>query len=277
MWLAPEYQAMQAALLLTSLLRTPSCPALSLLDRRACDALLKLLRSVAQAGAAGGGSGAPAKSNKAAKDQARRSCGKSDEGPEDMEVDDGSSKEEAEQVGSRQAGGNDEATVAAAMFEDVAANFAAVLGTCSLKGQAETVQQVAETFAEASRAPHLPAGAATACFAVLLALLMPLHGSMLELSAIVLRLLTPNLLAVSSGGAKAALPGRERVLELCRSALCRSPECSESVAALARHVTLRAPDKAEFRVTAVEAAVGLLRLLPSSAQKQFVVFAARLR
>lgn len=50
----------------------------------------------------------------------------------------------------------------------------------------------------------------------------------------------------------------------------------EAVAALARHVCLKAPDKAEFRVAAVEAASALMAQLHQDAQEQFVGFAYQL-
>jgi hypothetical protein len=55
-----------------------------------------------------------------------------------------------------------------------------------------------------------------------------------------------------------------------------SPECKEAVAALARYVVLKAPDKADFRALAADCAVGLARALPAPERARFVVFAARL-
>ena len=53
-------------------------------------------------------------------------------------------------------------------------------------------------------------------------------------------------------------------------------ESREAVAGLARHVVLKAPDKAEFRAAAAESAVTLMQALPTANQHQFVLFAARL-
>jgi len=58
---------------------------------------------------------------------------------------------------------------------------------------------------------------------------------------------------------------------------CRhSSESWEAVGALARHVVLKAPDKADYRAVATEAAVTLMCQLPTLNQHQFVLFAARL-
>lgn len=48
------------------------------------------------------------------------------------------------------------------------------------------------------------------------------------------------------------------------------------MAALARHVLLKAPDKAEFRASAVDGAVALALVLDSAEQQQLVAFVARL-
>ena len=62
-----------------------------------------------------------------------------------------------------------------------------------------------------------------------------------------------------------------------KSLLCRqSSETWEAVGALARHVVLKAPDKADYRAVATEAAVTLMSQLPTINQHQFVLFAARL-
>lgn len=53
-------------------------------------------------------------------------------------------------------------------------------------------------------------------------------------------------------------------------------ECREAVAALARYVVLKAPDKADFRSLAVECAMQLTADLPMADRTNFVVFAARL-
>lgn len=56
----------------------------------------------------------------------------------------------------------------------------------------------------------------------------------------------------------------------------QSAEAVEAVAAAARNVVLRAPDKADARTAAVSCAVALVRALPRSDQHRFVVFVARL-
>ena len=55
-----------------------------------------------------------------------------------------------------------------------------------------------------------------------------------------------------------------------------SSESWEAVGALARHVVLKVPDKADYRAIATEAAVDLTTELPAMNQHQFVLFAARL-
>lgn len=55
-----------------------------------------------------------------------------------------------------------------------------------------------------------------------------------------------------------------------------SSESWEAVGALARHVVLKAPDKADYRAVATEAAAILVLQLPAVNQHQFVLFAARL-
>jgi hypothetical protein len=52
----------------------------------------------------------------------------------------------------------------------------------------------------------------------------------------------------------------------------RHPEVQEAVAALARHVCLKAPDRAEPRANAVKAAVAMVPLLAAWEQDQFVGF-----
>lgn len=63
---------------------------------------------------------------------------------------------------------------------------------------------------------------------------------------------------------------------LCPRPCRRAPECREAVAALARHVLLKAPDRAEPRAAAVEAAVSLVGALGAAEHQQMVVFMARL-
>lgn len=60
----------------------------------------------------------------------------------------------------------------------------------------------------------------------------------------------------------------------CTSISCcsRHPEILDAVAALARHVCLKAPDKADCRAAAVKAASELLADLPQWEQEQFTGF-----
>ena len=52
------------------------------------------------------------------------------------------------------------------------------------------------------------------------------------------------------------------------------PESREAVLALAKHIMLKAPDKAEHRTIATDAAAFLLQIMPTEDQYAFVVFMA---
>lgn len=58
----------------------------------------------------------------------------------------------------------------------------------------------------------------------------------------------------------------------CASLCRRNPEIQDAVAALARHLCLRAPDKADNRAAAVKAAAELVVELPQWEQELFVGF-----
>lgn len=124
-----------------------------------------------------------------------------------------------------------------------------------------------------------------------MALLRPIHGSVKETTALVMRLLAPGLLGLSEvgggGGGEASkvaaggpsrqgLAVRDLTLEFVREVLSRTYDATEAVGALARHLVLKVPDKADFRALAVDSAVALIAALPSTHQQQFVIFAARL-
>lgn len=49
-----------------------------------------------------------------------------------------------------------------------------------------------------------------------------------------------------------------------------------AVAAVVRHIVIRAPDKADFRATAADSAMALLAHLAPAAQREFCVFVIRL-
>lgn len=56
---------------------------------------------------------------------------------------------------------------------------------------------------------------------------------------------------------------------------CRdAPDSREAVSAFAKHIVLKAPDKAESRSVASESAITLIQNLPAEDQYQFVVFVA---
>lgn len=65
------------------------------------------------------------------------------------------------------------------------------------------------------------------------------------------------------------------VNELYCSCVCSyAPQSKDAVLALAKHVVLKAPDRAEHRAIAADAAVQLTQMLPAQDQYAFVVFAA---
>lgn len=94
---------------------------------------------------------------------------------------------------------------------------------------------VAESLAEVARSKLAPQAAAAACYAGLSALLQPCHGSVAVTASMVLRLVTPTLLAVAkpdlgdAGGSckvTGAAPSRE--------ALAASTMARDFVAAMLR-------------------------------------------
>ncbi|EIE24970.1 hypothetical protein COCSUDRAFT_83663 [Coccomyxa subellipsoidea C-169] len=128
---------------------------------------------------------------------------------------------------------------------------------------------------------------AAAAYAVLLELLQPIHGIVRETAAAVLRHLMPGLLGLSEPGAapsddgstppqRSAAAVRSEIIAFAKSAVSANLECREAVAALARYVVLKAPDKADFRSLAVDCAMQLTAELPMTDRTNFVVFAARL-
>ena len=50
----------------------------------------------------------------------------------------------------------------------------------------------------------------------------------------------------------------------------------DAVAALARHIIIKAPDKADFRSLGADTAVGFVKELPAAVQTDFCVFLTRL-
>lgn len=163
-----------------------------------------------------------------------------------------------------------------------ARNFAAILSAMSLKDQPDTARQVAEAFADVAAMTALPQSVTDASYAVLKALLAPVHGSTRELSAAVFRLLAPHLLGTAAasgpaaGKAARAKESRAAALEFVRAAVKEHPGCEEAAAALMRHLALHGPDKADGRSAAVECAVELCFMLGSGHLRNFVGFVARL-
>lgn len=97
-----------------------------------------------------------------------------------------------------------------------------------------------------------------------MALFLPIHGSPEDMAVVIFKRLTPLLLGTASkgpkkgGGAAESAAAKLAAVEFVKSVYAARPETRDAVAALARHLCLRAPDKAEFRTTAVKAATALV-------------------
>ena len=184
-------QAVAAATLYTLLLSSPGCPVFSLFDRLACGAFLKLVRdaSAGAKGKKGGGKGQRGAVAAPAADGDPFAPAPGDA----MDVDSGS---DGESAGGRATQGSQRpAGAAAGSLAEAVLRFATLLAGFGLRDQPDTARAVAEAFAEVTRAPGAAPELSEAAFGVLLALLAPAHGSVREVSAMVLRLLTGNLLA----------------------------------------------------------------------------------
>ncbi|KAK9813253.1 hypothetical protein WJX72_011494 [[Myrmecia] bisecta] len=234
---------------------------LSIFDRMITASLLKVLRHHNVPQAAG-----PAK-----------------QAGEDVDMDDG----EAEEGPSSSAGGSQQQQQCAAVIS----NLATLLQEFGLRDQPDTLRTFADSFAEIARSPSASEAVVEACFKVLMALVRPIHGSLRETSAMVLRQLTAGVLGLAearagsadtskAGSASApdrrALAIRERILQFANDVVQHTSAAKDAVAALARHVILKAPDRAEYRALAAEAAVALVAHLPAAEQHTFVMFVARL-
>ncbi|GAB4813688.1 hypothetical protein N2152v2_000734 [Parachlorella kessleri] len=289
MSLGSQPQALLAAAVYSHLLVTAGCPVFSLFDRATCGAFLKLLRETASApprkAAGGGGKGGKKAAGSAASSPVASDAFTTDamdvDGPNDDLGSDGEGVEGPSQRGSK---AQQRSPAGVAALAEPLANLAALLARFGLRDQPDTVRSIAEAAAEVSRAPTVPAEAAEASYAVLAQLLQPTHGSVREVAAMVFRLLANNILGVGEGGkgptvaagTRQAAALRARVVQFAKDALKVSHESREAVAALARHVVLKAPDKAEFRAAAVEGAVALVLSLDAGEQQAFVGFVARL-
>lgn len=97
--------------------------------------------------------------------------------------------------------------------------------------------------------------------------------------------MTPAALKTCNYTLEGILPQVVKPQQLVRSSprqllphsFCREhPAAHEAVAALARHIVMKAPDKADFRSLAADAAVGFIKELPAAAQSGYCAFLARL-
>ncbi|GBF90548.1 hypothetical protein Rsub_03119 [Raphidocelis subcapitata] len=191
------------------------------------------------------------------------------------------------------------AAAAAAADDDVSAclafeavsNLAAALGGVGLRSCDDVRQICAEVLPElaaaargakataATRAAGLAPGCPReAAYDAMAALLDPRHGSVHEVAAALFPRLSAILLGVATpggGGRKGAADAtavRGAACTFVCEALGRHPEVQEAVAALARHVCLKAPDRADPRANAVRAAAAMVPLLSQWEQDQFVGF-----
>ncbi|KAL3140652.1 hypothetical protein ABBQ32_005218 [Trebouxia sp. C0010 RCD-2024] len=253
-----QQTATEAAVIFSYLIKTPSCPVLSFLDTVTASSLLKLVRTTVQA---------PLKGKK------------DDTRAEDMEVDDNA-----------QSSGTVAKLTSLAQQEcaTVINNLADLFQQFGTRDQPDIARTTIDTLAQVTRLCTADS-VIQACFKALMALLHIRHGSVRELSAVVLRQMTANILGLAdSTGAAAtkAVPTavhpkhiaavRLQALQFVQDVSRHSSENWEAVGALARHVVLKAPDKAEYRAVATEAAASLVVQLPAVNQHQFVLFAARL-
>ncbi|KFM27274.1 Condensin-2 complex subunit D3 [Auxenochlorella protothecoides] len=163
------------------------------------------------------------------------------------------------------------------------AGFAGSLRTLGLADQPDVVQDAASTCVDLiCKGGASDPQEVSAAYGVLLSLLQPIHGNPRDLCAMVFRHLASGLAAMGGGGGKVARAEVcHQLIAFASSALGYGPRQSpsaatESVAALARAVVLRAADRADARTAAVELAMGLLGLLGPAEGEAFVVFTARL-
>lgn len=112
------------------------------------------------------------------------------------------------------------------------------------------------------------------------------HGDVRELAALVLRALSPNVLlgAGGSGRQGKAPPAppkwrwsvQQDTLAFVRKLSQSTPEAMDAVAGLARHVSIRCPDKAEYRSSAVHAISQMAVQMSPNEQRRLVGFMQRL-
>ncbi|KAK9842050.1 hypothetical protein WJX81_006195 [Elliptochloris bilobata] len=272
--------SLRAALFMLLLLQTEGCPVLSLWDSLSCAAVLRLVRAATApplpGRAAGGRTGASAKPVAAGSDG------------EEMDVDGEDAPEDATEAAK---GSPAEAGAAQATLAAVLGGLAVLLQLWPLRDHPDTLRSVVETLAEAAISPQATATAADGCFAALAELLAPRHGTVRETAALALRPLAPGLLGSAAAGGSGKAGGRSgrggvdcragpairaRILAFAGEALRRDADSADALAALARHVVLKAPDRAEARALAATAAVSLVALLQAPGRGRFVAFVARL-
>ncbi|BDA42617.1 probable condensin complex subunit 1 at C-terminar half [Coccomyxa sp. Obi] len=166
----------------------------------------------------------------------------------------------------------------------ILSNLSKLLHVHGFSGQAEIVAALIDVLGEVARSPYASGHAASAAYSALLELLLPAHGNVRETAASVLRQLMPGLLGLAVPGAdggnipaqRSAAAIRSGIIGFAKAAISASDECRDAVAALARYVVLKAPDKADYRSCAVDCAIQLMADLPITDRNNFVIFTARL-
>ncbi|KAF8073170.1 Ncapd3 [Scenedesmus sp. PABB004] len=273
-------QACTAAALFSWMLRAPDAPVHVLLDTLTFSGCMQRVKESVFAVAAGG------KARGAKAGQASQRGAAQADGDDDGE---GSEEDEAPAPARGAAGSAADVELALCLCHETLTNLAAMASQTPLRGSQEVLQAGLEGGTDLAASPKaakppggskslgLSAGSiSAAAYALLDALFSPRHGDMQAMAAVLLPRLTPLMAGAALPGGKrsAAEAGAARAAAVAfvRGAYGRHPEIEAAVAALARHVCLRAPDKADSRAAAIRACTELAADLPQGEQEQFVGF-----
>ena len=143
---------------------------------------------------------------------------------------------------------------------------AEALGAACVPGEADEAAAAAATADEAARLEPL--------LGCLGALLRPRHGDVERTAALVVRALEPALLPTK---ATAGRPGpRAAVVAWLGEVGEAVPDARESIAALARHMLVRAPEAAALRAAALQTVVGVAAGLPEAHRVAVLRFALKM-
>ncbi|WIA29655.1 hypothetical protein OEZ86_012141 [Tetradesmus obliquus] len=272
-------QACVAAALYSWLLRAPGAPVHNMLDTLTFSGCLQRLKETAFASS----SAKPGKGKAGASQQQSQA---------QQQDDDDDGDDEAAPAPARAAAVSASAAdleLSLCLCVEALTNLAAMAQQVQLRGSQEVLQAALEGCSDllcCSKTAKVPAGSkglglsagsiSAAAYCLLEGLFSPRHGSMEDMAAVVLPRLTPLMVGTVAGGGKRtaseSAAARTAAVTFVRSAYSRHPEILDAVAALARHVCLKAPDKADCRAAAVKAASELLADLPQWEQEQFTGF-----